>query len=941
MADRRAGRRRRRWPARSGSGRGRSGSSTASATPSTAPGRCPSPRWPARRPCGARCRNPPPSGEVVLYLSAGDAGDGREGDVVVWRRPRLEMPGRPPLLLRDVRGLGRYLARPPPRDPRRDAASTWPPRPRRRRAATGRRSRRWPDRTTSRPTPWPPGSTTSGWPARRRSKIDGYFTKKDRAGRGLRLRQGLGLGRDARPGRQLVRPGGACPGPAEAARRRRASLADPVGRDRLAQPGRRPGAGRRDGGRRARRLRQRRHLVARAAPRRPPPAARRPAHSATARRRRSRRSTTSPCRPATWSRSSIGPRDGNHGCDLTEVDLTSPSPATRPDAGTSPPDVSGDILAGNPHADRLGNPDVWHFYTEPVGDRSCQPVVPARLAARPMARDEPARREGPARRGGRDAVDLRRARPPARRAPTPSSTARPARWTARCSARWPRRAELGSAPRCRAGAIPAGSGASIRRSSASPSAASRSTPRAWASRRPRCWRSACRPTWSPGASSSSPASSSPRRRRGERAAAADRRGRRASRSIACGPACRSWSATASRARRGSTASLDEFRRVFPAGALLPPDRAGGRGRHADPVLPRGRALRPADARRRRQGAGSTGSGTSCTSSARTASDVYQTFDQMLGVRLAGGRPPRFEPLRKPITAAVRGRREGAGRRRAEAARRPARLRRAGLSPAAVRAARSTSCARSTSSSAARSSGHDEAFRLVLARVLVSPAFLYRVERPGPGNEARPVSDWELASRLSYFLWSSMPDDELRRLAAAGRLHDPEVLAAQARRMLRDEKARGLATEFACQWLHIHDFDTLDEKSERHFPTFARLRGAMYEEAIRFFTDLFQNDGSVLELLDARSHVPERSAGEALRHPGRHGPRVAAGRRGARSTAAAASSALARPWRSSRARRGPARSCGATGCSRACWARSCRSRPRTSRSSPTTRRRPTA
>ncbi len=69
-------------------------------------------------------------------------------------------------------------------------------------------------------------------------------------------------------------------------------------------------------------------------------------------------------------------------------------------------------------------------------------------------------------------------------------------------------------------------------------------------------------------------------------------------------------------------------------------------------------------------------------------------------------------------------------------------------------------------------------------------------------------------------------------------------------MLRDAKVRRLATEFACQWLHIYDFDQLDEKSERHFPTFVDLRGEMYEESIRFFTDIFQNDGSVLDILDA-------------------------------------------------------------------------------------------
>jgi hypothetical protein len=146
--------------------------------------------------------------------------------------------------------------------------------------------------------------------------------------------------------------------------------------------------------------------------------------------------------------------------------------------------------------------------------------------------------------------------------------------------------------------------------------------------------------------------------------------------------------------------------------------------------------------------------------------------------------------------------------------------------------------------------HDEAIRLTLARVLVAPAFLYRLEKTSPGANPAPVSDWELATRLSYLLWSSLPDAELRAAAAAGRLHDPDVLATEARRMLRDDRVRRLATEFACQWLHIYGFDALDEKSERHFPTFTALRGDLYEEAIRFFTDLFQSDASVLSILDA-------------------------------------------------------------------------------------------
>src|SRR5206468_4065121 len=97
---------------------------------------------------------------------------------------------------------------------------------------------------------------------------------------------------------------------------------------------------------------------------------------------------------------------------------------------------------------------------------------------------------------------------------------------------------------------------------------------------------------------------------------------------------------------------------------------------------------------------------------------------------------------------------------------------------------------------------------------------------------------------SYFLWSSAPDGKLRAAAASGTLRRPEVLAAQTRRMLADPRTRRLATEFGCQWLHVYDFDTLDEKSEKYFPEFPALRRDMYEESIRFLTDLFQRDGSV-------------------------------------------------------------------------------------------------
>ena len=146
--------------------------------------------------------------------------------------------------------------------------------------------------------------------------------------------------------------------------------------------------------------------------------------------------------------------------------------------------------------------------------------------------------------------------------------------------------------------------------------------------------------------------------------------------------------------------------------------------------------------------------------------------------------------------------------------------------------------------------HEEAFRLTLAKVFVAPGFLYRLEEAPLAEDSAPVSDWELASRLSYFLWSSQPDEELRKLAAKNSLHEPEILRKQVARMLGDARVRRLAIEFACHYLHIHDFDTIEEKSQKYYPEFADLRSDMYEESILFFTDLFQRDASLLSLLNA-------------------------------------------------------------------------------------------
>lgn len=146
--------------------------------------------------------------------------------------------------------------------------------------------------------------------------------------------------------------------------------------------------------------------------------------------------------------------------------------------------------------------------------------------------------------------------------------------------------------------------------------------------------------------------------------------------------------------------------------------------------------------------------------------------------------------------------------------------------------------------------HEKAIKLCIARVLTSPTFLYRREKPAPGAAPAPVSGLELATRLSYFLWSSLPDDELRRAAEEGKLTRDDELVTQTRRMLKHERTRRMAIQFACQWLHIRDFNQTVEKNENLYPEFTSLRDEMYEESVRFFEDMFRNNGSILGLLDA-------------------------------------------------------------------------------------------
>jgi len=146
--------------------------------------------------------------------------------------------------------------------------------------------------------------------------------------------------------------------------------------------------------------------------------------------------------------------------------------------------------------------------------------------------------------------------------------------------------------------------------------------------------------------------------------------------------------------------------------------------------------------------------------------------------------------------------------------------------------------------------HNGAIRAVLARILVSPAFLYRVETVTRGPE-KALDGWEVASRMSFFLWSSIPDDELRRAAAAGELRNPALLARQVKRMTADPKARRLATEFFGQWLGFYHFDQYRGVDTGRFPEFTDdVKSAMYDEAVSTFEYIVRQERPVKEIIDA-------------------------------------------------------------------------------------------
>jgi hypothetical protein len=553
---------------------------------------------------------------------------------------------------------------------------------------------------------------------------------------------------------------------------------------------------------------------------------------------------------------SIGSRDADHSCDLTAVDLeivekNSKQHRTWDLAG----DISGDVLAANPHADRMGNKSVWHFFAEPEGEGATAPVIPAGsvLAKWVAAKNREER--------GTLADEVQKLFTGA--APTGKDNPDVALYRQAVSMRGPLLdAHVGEF--LSSASLTAGRNSHLAVSEKLPYVGGGNlrvrAPEVTEIRLPADLAAGCELVTSAVLDKESGKEGSVQLAivSGKATVAAGLLRGKATTAAKLGQ----WSSgnpdvtnsapilitEGSAAQRRIQAGFEEFRNLFPPvlcyTKIVPVDEVISVTlfyREDDHLV---RLMLDDDER-----AYLDRLWNELHFVSRDALTSVDAYKQLLEFATQDADPKVFEPLRKPIND------------RASAFRKylidcePKQIH--AVIDFAERAYRRPLTEGESSGlrglyQSLRKEGlpHDEATRLTIAKVLTGPAFLYRIEKPAPGPGQGPISDWELANRLSYFLWSSQPDDGLRKLAAAGKLHESESLAAQTRRMLGDAKTRRLAREFACHWLQIDDFEHLDEKSDRHFPTFAGLRSSMAEESVRFFTDLFQHNGSVLDILDA-------------------------------------------------------------------------------------------
>lgn len=794
------------------------------------------------------------AGQVVtLYLSAADAGDGNAGDAVVWQEPRFVRPGQPPLLLRDLREVHRTLSARRART-LGDTAKYL--------AAAARANAGETNLVSLAREQGLESDALAAWldylgiNAAGPVKLEGHFTEQFSNGNGYAFIGGWGSSGTpnitVNSSDQHVRVPGNMK-PHSVAVHPSPQLAAVVG-------WRSPVAGR--------------VRVVAAIQHAHPECGNGVTWSLELRRGSHRQRLANgiaqganAAKPAPVDALAVqpgdvisilvGPRDANHSCDLTAVDLTLTTLGGEEREWDLAKDVSPDVHAGNPHADRFGNAGVWHFYTEPDKGAPMGPVVPAgSLLAKWQASDDAAERvrlgaeieqllKVPAR-PAKDSPDATLHRQlTSLSGPLFSGMLKVNTGSARADE------QQGVSASDALGLDPAQfTGADLRVQA--PAVTELRLPGDLVEGMEFVATGALHPTaGAEGSVQLQLLTNRPAANTGLltiEAKTSDGEGPWYSNNRTTSHSTPVVANAGSAARRRIEGDFEQFRQLFPAALcytkIVP----------VDEVVTLTLFYREDDHFKRLM--------LDDTAGARldrlweqlhyVAQDdltLVDVFEQLWQYATQDADPSVFEPMREPIkqrAAAFKQRltdtqpahvdavlqfAEGAYRRRLADAEK-VELR--GL----YRKLRDEEIS------------HDDAIRLMLARTLVAPAFLYRAEKPVEGDQPGPVNDSELATRLSYFLWSSAPDAELRAAASAGRLRDPEVLVAQTRRLLQDARTRRLATEFACAWLHIYDFDELGEKSERHFPTFTGLRGAMYEETIRFFTDLFQNNGSVLDILDA-------------------------------------------------------------------------------------------
>ena len=146
---------------------------------------------------------------------------------------------------------------------------------------------------------------------------------------------------------------------------------------------------------------------------------------------------------------------------------------------------------------------------------------------------------------------------------------------------------------------------------------------------------------------------------------------------------------------------------------------------------------------------------------------------------------------------------------------------------------------------------EQSLRAPLTALLVNPRFLFRAEHDEPGKDEWPLNDFEIATRLSYFLWSSMPDRELFKLADQGKLRDPKILREQTLRMIADPKFTALSRHFAGRWLEFDKMIDQVDPDPKRFPSFTpELRRSMYYESIEFFTHLIRENRPLTDLINS-------------------------------------------------------------------------------------------